>query len=394
MNMKNNHNTCYMENKESLLIDCTYINRFFDSSNSLVIYVVNLIKGFAKYSHFQIHILVWREKVAFIDGLLGMEVDKIIIDQSDLTISWRPYYRLTGFLPKKLRKEINERHISKVLHPFHYGVLFFFPHTIKHYGVIHDIFLYDKVKGERGKISYFIWHQYQKLLLKKFSGFISISKNTHNEFLSREGLDSEIVYNSIPFDIKIVEQPVKKALGKRYILDVNRFQSYKNAELLIRAFDLCKNDYPDYLYFKGDHDYEEDRLALETLVKELGMEDKVIFDMEYRTEGEMRYLYSHADLFVSPSLKEGFGWTPIEAAILKTPVLVSDIEVFREVSCSKLTTFDPHSPEDLAKHILDTLNNPPSDKEREEISNFFLERYSLKNQIEQLVSIMERDLKK
>lgn len=377
-----------MEKKESLLIDCTYINRFFDSSNSLVIYAVSLIKGFVKYSHFHIHILVWREKVAFIDELLGMEVDKIILDHSDLTISWRPYYRLTGFLPNKLRKEINERHISKVLHPFHYGVLFFFPRTIKLYGVIHDIFLYDKVKGERGKISYFIWYHYQRYFLRKFSGLISISKKTHDDFLEREGVNSEIVYNSIPFNITIVEQPVKNVLGKQYILDINRFQSYKNAELLVRAFDLCKNDYHGYLYFKGDHDYEEDRLALEGLVKELGLEKRVIFDMDYRTEGEMRYLYSHADLFVSPSLKEGFGWTPIEAAILKTPVLVSDIEVFREVTCNKLTTFDPHSPEDLAKHILEMLNNPPSEQEREEIAEFFLERYSLKNQIEQLVSIM------
>ena len=94
-------------------------------------------------------------------------------------------------------------------------------------------------------------------------------------------------------------------------------------------------------------------------------------------------------MFVSPSLKEGFGFTPIEAAILKTPVLVSDIEVFKEISCGKIPTFAPSSPEDLAQHIMAILNNPPSEQEREELAEFFLHRYSLENQIRRLEEIME-----
>ena len=102
----------------------------------------------------------------------------------------------------------------------------------------------------------------------------------------------------------------------------------------------------------------------------------------------MRYLYSHADLFVSPSLKEGFGWTPIEAAILKTPVLVSDIVVLKEVTCGKIPTFDPHSPDDLAEHSQEILDNPPGERERTELADFFLDKYSLKNQIAQLEAII------
>ena len=85
----------------------------------------------------------------------------------------------------------------------------------------------------------------------------------------------------------------------------------------------------------------------------------------------MRYLYTHADLFVSPSLKEGFGWTPIEAVIMKTPTIVSDISVFKEVTCGKIPMFNPYSPDNLAIHMKDMLTNPPSEKAKTSLASFF-----------------------
>jgi glycosyltransferase involved in cell wall biosynthesis len=378
-----------MKNSDIILIDCSFISEGWTPSCSLVIYTIRLVQGFLKYGHSQVHVLVWREWEYLFNEFIIQQENKIVLDRSDLTTSWRPYYRLTGFLPGKLKKEISRRNISVVLNPFHYGTLFFYPSKIRQYGIVHDFFIYDDVKDKRGKISYYIWYNYQKLLLRKFTDLVSISKNTQREFLQRAKIYTEIVYNSIDVDIKMVEQPVEKILGKKYILDINRFPRAKNTETLIRAFDKLKNSIPHDLYLKGDHSCEDNRRKLENLVVELGLEDRVIFDMDYRTEGEMRYLYSHADLFVSPSLKEGFGFTPIEAAILKMPVLVSDIEVFKEISCGKIPTFDPSSPEDLAQHIMAILNNPPSEQEREELAEFFLHRYSLENQIGRLEEIME-----
>lgn len=225
-------------------------------------------------------------------------------------------------------------------------------------------------------------------MIRKYPYVISISKVTRDELLRIDGKASDVAYNSIPFDFKIQEQSVEIACEKKYILDVNRFEQYKNAEVLIRALDLLKNDIPHVLYLKGGPEHEKECQRLEQLVVELGLENRVIFDKKFRTEGELHYLYTHADLFVSPSLREGFGWTPIEAAIHKTPVLVSNIEVLQEITCGKTPTFDPQSPEDLAKHILEILNNPPSEQERIEIAEFYLNRYSLEKQIERFEEIM------
>lgn len=376
-----------MKQPENLLIDCLYIRDPLPSSSSLQIYGIRLIQGFLRYSHYQVHVLVWREKEEEIDRLVGQECEKIILDRSDVAIKWRVLCKLSGYLPRKLKQEVRRRNITKVIHPFHYDVMFFFPQNIRQFGIVHDMFLYDR-KAEKGKVFSFFWRKYQKNLLNKFAGLISISEITRKELLKREGFDSAIVHNSIPFDVTISEEPVGRVNGKRYILDVNRFYKYKNVETLIRALGLLKNDIPHVLYLKGYQEDEKDLRYHENIAKEVGVEDRVIFDMDNRTKGELRYLYSHTDLFVSPSKSEGFGYTPVEAIVFKAPVLVSDIEVFEEVLCGKIPTFDPNSPEDLAKKMLSIISNPPSEQERSDLSEFFLNRYSLENQIKNLEAVM------
>ncbi len=171
------------------------------------------------------------------------------------------------------------------------------------------------------------------------------------------------------------------------------FDKRKNTETLVNAFYLVKDKIPHVLYIKGNKNPGEEYEQLMEIISDRDMSDRVIIDCTYRSEGEMRYLYSHADLFVSPSLKEGFGWTPIEAAIMGAPVLVSDINVLKEVTCGKVPTFDPYSPEDLAEKMLMILKNPPSRESREELSRFYQEKYSLKRQIDSLTELFLRNLK-
>lgn len=388
-----NNKSNEMKETDNILIDCSFVKETWPLSSSTVIYTVRIIQGFHYYSNYKPCILVWNETKDYFDELLGFEVEKIVLQRNKPFFIWRKVYRICSYIPLRLKKEMVKQRISIVLLPYHYNGLFYFPCQYQHYAIVHDLFSYDYVKTIRRHFSYSVWRLYRRMIAKKFPHLISISEETKRELLLRDGILSEVVYNSIPFDLSTKEKTVSGVADKKYILDVNRYGSSKNAKTLVSAMSILKNKIKHILYLKGDTNHAEDRNELMRLVAELGLEDKVVFDMEYRTEGEMSYLYSHADLFVSPSLKEGFGWTPIEAAILKTPVLVSDIEVFREVSCGKLTTFDPHSPEDLARHILDMLNNPPSEEERVQLSEFFLERYSLKNQIEQFTKIFERDRK-
>ncbi|WP_315095887.1 glycosyltransferase family 1 protein [uncultured Cellulomonas sp.] len=58
-------------------------------------------------------------------------------------------------------------------------------------------------------------------------------------------------------------------------------------------------------------------------------------------DGELAWLYGHADLFVYLSLDEGFGLPPVEALSFGCPALVSDIPVMRENLGASSAYVDP-----------------------------------------------------
>lgn len=372
----------------NLLVDCSNFDDGWSTASSLFLYAGRLIKGLLQSGHYQVHVLIRREREEQMDQLIGGDYSKIVLEKDEIDPRKSALYRIFGVLPRKLKEELKKKNIRIVLQPTHLQSFFYYPRPYRQFTVIHDLFEYDLVRDRRGRLNYFIWRLYHRMLIRKFPHLITISKATHDELLRLDGRESRIVHNSLAFDFMIPEQTVESIVGRSYILDINRFAPYKNAELLIRTLGLLKDRIPHSLYLKGDNFFGEHRLYLERLASDLGLGDRVIFDIDYRTEGEIRYLYTHADLFVSPSLMEGFGWTPIEAAILKTPVLVSDLEVFKEVTCGKIPTFDPHSPEDLAARITAILDNPPAMEDRTELMEFFLDTYSLKKQIERLEEVL------
>lgn len=73
------------------------------------------------------------------------------------------------------------------------------------------------------------------------------------------------------------------------------------------------------------------------------------------TDGELSWLYAHADVFVYLALDEGFGLPPLEALHFGTPVVVSDIAVFRENLGRYATYVDPQDTSAIA-HTLRTVS--------------------------------------
>ena len=357
---------------------------------SIDFYACRLLQGFKKSGVFDVTAIVWSGQEDSIDDLAGFKVPKIVIDEKSRVTPWPIVDRLLGII--SFEKELEARKIDVVLTPYHFKCMLFFPKQYHQHAIVHDLIPYDILQSTMGGFKYKMWKFYRKLLVRKISHYISISEKTRCEFQRLEGKDSDVVYNSIPFDFSIKEVSIESVKGVPYILDVNRLQKYKNAETLIRAFHLIKDKIPHTLYLKGTMDYQEDYEQLKRTITELGIDDRVIIDRSYRSEGEMRYLYSHADLFVTPSLREGFGWTPIEAAIMMTPVLISDIEVLREITCDRLPWFNPYSSEDLSGKILDIIKNPPSKEELKSRKDFFLTKYSLKRQIDKMTETILKNI--
>ncbi len=100
---------------------------------------------------------------------------------------------------------------------------------------------------------------------------------------------------------------------------------HKNAHELIANADLWVDRY-QLKILAGKSAYAQE---LRELVRVVGSGD--IEFVEYVADDELVSLYQNAAALVYPSVMEGFGIPPLEAAACGTPVIVSDVEVFREI---------------------------------------------------------------
>jgi len=126
-----------------------------------------------------------------------------------------------------------------------------------------------------------------------------------------------------------------------YVIAVGTIEPRKNYSGLIRAWkNVCKST---------------DRKLI--VVGRFGWKAKKILKKLQNTEG-LIYIYNACDYavnqlllkskaFISCSLDEGFDFPSVDAALLKKPVLLSDIPVHRELHGETATYFNPSSVEEI-----------------------------------------------
>jgi glycosyltransferase involved in cell wall biosynthesis len=105
------------------------------------------------------------------------------------------------------------------------------------------------------------------------------------------------------------------ANGEPYLLYVGNGKPHKNVEVIVRAHGLLSNPPPLLLCGEG----------LERFVR------PGIHHLSAVGDGELLALYRGASIFLFPSLMEGFGLPPLEAAANGAPVLVADSSALGEI---------------------------------------------------------------
>ena len=371
--------------QKNILIDLSHIRH----TAHVGIYnaAINIVSGLIEYSDFHIVLLIWEDQERHIKDWLGRDVDTI-----KLPLSQKKYldsYFKIHFCPKFLKKSLEQKHIDLVLTTCYTINSYVFPAQYNQIGVVHDMQPYYIAKMEKRWKYAVYWLVCSVIYYRLLKHIVAISDNTAKSIKKFSRKVSEIIYNSCP-RIHHEEKRITGMDQVRYILDVNSYFKYKNTERLLMAFYRIKNEIPHTLYLKG---YDRDVIRLKELCElsmKLHIEDRVIFDISDLSPSEMAFLYHHADLFVSPSLLEGFGLTPVEAVIHGCPVIVSNIPTLCEVTEGELPTFNPLSEEDIARAILESLRNPMPQSKRTLLAEQFEEKYSIKNQSKRYIDLISR----
>jgi glycosyltransferase involved in cell wall biosynthesis len=139
-----------------------------------------------------------------------------------------------------------------------------------------------------------------------------------------------------------------------YVLAVALLRSHKNLQVLIRAFASLSGRRDDLkLVIVGEG---PQRRSLEQLSADLGVSGRVLL-LPRQSDSALSALHSHASVFVSPSLVEGFGLTVLEAMARGIPVITSTAAALVETAGGASLTFDPHQPEELAALIERVLDD-------------------------------------
>jgi len=97
--------------------------------------------------------------------------------------------------------------------------------------------------------------------------------------------------------------------------------------------------------------------------QDLGLTDKVVC-LDYVPNEQLYLYYNLADLYVYPSLEEGFGLTPLEAMACGCPVITSNVSSLPEVVGDAAVLIDPTSTGSLSLGLERMLFDPGERQER------------------------------
>lgn len=142
-------------------------------------------------------------------------------------------------------------------------------------------------------------------------------------------------------------------LPERYIMCLSTMEPRKNMEFLVDTY--CRLSEEEKggcsLVLSGRKGW----LMNDFLKKVPEMEKKGVHVTDYIEDGDLPYLYRHAEFFVFTSVYEGFGLPPLEAMAVGCPVICSDIEALKEILGDRAVYFRSNDRESLKKVLTDCL---------------------------------------
>ena len=314
--------------------NCTYIRHLLlalaglDQENQYIFYAINsshpFYRNFANHPNIKIKSLWFSSPLIRIPLILAF---RTLLDRPDIL------------------------HVQYIAPPFFSGRLVT---TIHDLGFLHHPEAFHPLMAFRSRLL-------MRRTAAKSAAIITGSYFSRDDIASLYDLNKEVI-EVIPYGVSERFSPhlpwketeavlARYGLKTPYFLTVSRLNPRKNLDSLLGAFALLKKQrgLPHFLVIVGKKDYRSDELF--HLVGELGLEKEVIFPGLVE-ERDLPYIYRAADLFVFPSLFEGFGLPVLEAMKSGLPVITSDSSSLAEIASGAALVINPVKSEQLGQAIL------------------------------------------
>lgn len=245
--------------------------------------------------------------------------------------------------------------------------------------------------GIKGFCISYLW----LFILIFFNKKVSIS-NSVKEHLLKKKIKTQVIYNGIEFNTQARDiETDKKYLEIKHYVDsvrkgriivgtISHIERIKGIEQLI---ELAKKNKNIFLVIIGDGTYKS---KIEQLVSLYNLDDRVFF--AGYIDNNAKYYSKLFDVYVQPSINEGFGLSVIEAICNEIPVVCSNIEVFTELFNKKQISF-------FQLNDINSLNNAVQIAKNKDIidlkyiANNIKNRFSITNMSENYITLYKSIIK-
>lgn len=295
---------------------------------------------------------------------------KYITNRLKRKIFWQMLYIDRYIIPRIIRR----KKVDALFHTFN-NINIYINKDITTVTTFHDMFYKNFPKEYSKKKMKYILYRYRGILYDS-KYLITPSNYVKNDILKFYPDINNDKITAIYVPIRINEASFEKYdVDKPYILSVNSIRNHKNLITLIKAFKHIQDKTDHSLVLVG---YIDPRARdIIDYVKDNNIKN-VIFTGNI-PNSQRDYLYKNADLFVSPSLHEGFGMTPVEAALYEIPVLTTNKTSIPEVTKGLVNYYEPATDDVvLAEKMLELLSARHDKNRLKHIKNVFAEEYDYK----------------
>lgn len=366
------------------ILACNVLERTKNGSNTIYLkrFLSNLPQSDNEYT-----ILAGKEGINILKPLFPNFIYEIY-EADPYFCSWKKFW-ITISEARRFQKFINEKDYDCLFISHFFSTFARLPLKCKKVSVIHDVIQLHHSKASLKDIyHYFIYKYHFYSVLKNSNKVIAISEFVKNDVLNFYPKVNPNKIIVIPNSIEIINntKPVKELDNQSYILFVGRLAPYKGFITMVNAYAKINNEKIKLVFVCGKDNYWDNDVM--TCIRKNNIEDNVIH-LTNIDDSELKWLYENATIYVTASEHEGFGYTPVEAAIYGAPVISSKCDALPEATLGLVYYYEPATDSDnLAKKITEVLINYPTKEKQQEISAKLCRRYSPKNQAEQIFNIL------
>ncbi len=219
--------------------------------------------------------------------------------------------------------------------------------------VVHDLTFehYPQFFSLKSRLWYFLLNP--RKLISKSDHIIAVSDSTKGDVVKTYELLPEkitVIHEAVDNDFgsriseKSCEDVRKKyRLPQRYMLFLSTLEPRKNIERLLTAFQLYQQKHTTDLTLVIAGQWYPDIFHKISLLPV-----KNVVCIGFVDEQDKATLMSMAELFLYPSLWEGFGLPLLEAMKVGVPIITSSISSMPEVVQDAALLIDPYSPQEIA----------------------------------------------